>query len=159
MSDADAHPASAGVRPVSGTLARLTQWGRAASRAVLDTALPPLYASCRAPLADPGGMCPACWSRISLIAPPYCKRLGIPFTYDPGPGVLSMEAIADPPAYGRARGAVRYDDVARDLVYRPKHGDRLDLVATMGGWMAGAGHPWTRDTKALVPVSLHWRRL
>lgn len=30
-------------------------------------------------------------------------RLGIPFVYDPGPGLLSMEAIAAPPAYQRAR--------------------------------------------------------
>jgi hypothetical protein len=39
----------------------------------------------------------------------YCARLGIPFTYNPGPGLMSMEAIADPPAYDRARTAVRYD--------------------------------------------------
>ena len=53
----------------------------------------------------------------SFIAPPYCERLGIPFAYDPGPGILSMQAIADPPAYQRARAAVRYDDVARALVH------------------------------------------
>jgi len=41
------------------------------------------------------------------------ERLGIPFAYDPGPGVLSMQAITDPPAYHRARAAVRYDDIAR----------------------------------------------
>ncbi len=32
-----------------------------------------------------------------------CPRLGIPFVYDPGPDLLSMEAIADPPAYARPR--------------------------------------------------------
>ena len=101
--------------------ARLARVGRAAVGAVLDAALPPLCASCRAPLAGIGGLCPVCWSKVSFIAPPYCDRLGIPFAYDPGPGVLSMEAIADPPTYGRARAAVRYDDVARDLVHAPKH--------------------------------------
>jgi hypothetical protein len=40
---------------------------------------------------------------LSFIAPPYCPKLGIPFVYDPGPDMLSMEAIADPPAYARAR--------------------------------------------------------
>jgi hypothetical protein len=34
-----------------------------------------------------------------------------------GPGVLSMEAIADPPAYQRARAAVRFDETARTLVH------------------------------------------
>ena len=50
-----------------------------------------------------------------------------------------MEAIADPPAYHRARAAVRYDDVARTLVHALKYGDRLDLAPTMGRWMARAG--------------------
>ena len=86
---------------------------RAALRFVLDIGLPPLCPACRAPLADQGGLCAACWSRLAFIAPPYCERLGIPFVYDPGPGILSMAAIADPPAYTRARAAVRYDDVAR----------------------------------------------
>lgn len=140
-------------------LSRLAQFGRAALRLVLDTALPPLCASCRTPLGDGGGLCPACWSRVSFIAQPYCERLGIPFVYDPGPGMLSMEAIAAPPAYQRARAAVRYDDVARDLVHALKYGDRLDLAATMGQWMARAGRELTRDADALVPVPLHWRRL
>jgi ComF family protein len=139
--------------------ARMAQFGRATLRIVLDTALPPLCASCRAPLGNPGGLCPACWSRVAFIAPPYCERLGIPFTYDPGPGILSREAIADPPSSGRARAAVRYDDVARDLVHRLKYGDRLDLATAMGRWMARAGRELLEDADALVPVPLHWRRL
>src|SRR5579863_4469259 len=127
-------------------------------RATLDLALPQLCAACREPVKGMG-LCPACWSKLSFITRPYCERLGIPFVYDPGPGILSMEAIADPPAYGRARAAVRYDDVARDLVHRLKYGDRLDLAATMGGWMARAGRELMEDADMLVPVPLHWRRL
>ena len=70
-----------------------------------------------------------------------------------------MEAIADPPAYDRARAAVRYDDVARTLVHALKYGDRLDLAPTMGRWMAHAGRHLLADADALVPVPLHWRRL
>jgi predicted amidophosphoribosyltransferase len=113
----------------------------------------------RAPLGDGVGLCADCWSRLSLIEPPYCARLGIPFTYDPGPGLLSMKAIADPPAYYRARAAERYDDVARALVLSFKDGDRLDLAAMMGRWMARAGRELTADADALLPVPLHWRRL
>src|SRR5476651_2321646 len=92
---------------------RLTQFRgglRAALRVALDVALPPLCPSCRAPLGDGVGLCAECWSKLSLIEPPYCARLGIPFTYDPGPGLLSMEAIANPPAYDRARAAVRSEE-------------------------------------------------
>jgi ComF family protein len=130
---------------------------RAAFGLVVDVALPQLCASCREPVGD-AGVCAACWAKLSFIAPPYCERLGIPFTYDPGPGILSMEAIADPPAYHRARAAVRYDDVARTLVHAFKYGDRLDLAPTMGRWMATAGRPLLSDADAIVPVPLHWRR-
>ena len=124
----------------------------------LDVALPTLCPACREPVGG-NGLCAPCWSKLSLIAPPYCERLGIPFAYDPGPGVLSMQAITDPPAYHRARAAVRYDDVARALVHALKYGDRLDLAPTMGRWMARAGRELLADADALIPVPLHWRRL
>ncbi len=132
---------------------------RAIFRAVLDTALPPLCPSCREPLGDGAGLCASCWSQLSLIEPPYCARLGIPFTYDPGPGLLSMEAMAHPPAYDRARAAVRYDEVARRLVLAFKFADRLDFAPMMGRWMARAGSELLTDADALMPVPLHWRRL
>jgi ComF family protein len=124
----------------------------------LDIALPTLCPACREPVGG-NGLCAPCWSKLSLIAPPYCERLGIPFAYDPGPGVLSMQAITDPPAYHRARAAVRYDDIARTLVHALKYGDRLDLAPTMGRWMARAGRELLADADALIPVPLHWRRL
>ena len=127
-------------------------------RRSLDVALPRLCPACRDLVAD-NGVCPTCWSKLAFIAPPYCPRLGIPFAYDPGPGILSMQAIADPPAYQRARAAVRYDDVARALVHAFKYGDRLDLAPLLGRWMARAGRELFTDADALVPVPLHWRRL
>src|SRR5882757_9522953 len=93
-------------------------WAHAA-RLVLDIALPTLCVACREPVAGVG-VCAECWAQLSFIAPPLCPRLGIPCVYDPGPGLLSMEAIADPPAYARARAAVRYDDVARTLRHARK---------------------------------------
>ncbi|WP_458759338.1 ComF family protein [Afipia sp. TerB] len=129
----------------------------ATARAALDIALPTLCVSCHEPVTG-DGLCAACWSRLSFIAPPYCARLGIPFVYDPGPGLLSMEAIASPPAYQRARAAVRYDDVARTLVHALKYQDRTDLAPTMGRWMARAGHELLKEADALIPVPLHWQR-
>jgi predicted amidophosphoribosyltransferase len=138
----------------------LTVWRgawRHAARLALDIALPTLCVACREPV-DGEGVCAGCWAKLSFIAPPFCPRLGIPFVYDPGPGLLSMEAIADPPAYARARAAVRYDDVARTLVHALKYQDRTDLAPAMGRWMARAGHELLDGADALVPVPLHWRR-
>jgi ComF family protein len=130
---------------------------RAVLRAGLDLALPRLCAVCREPV-EGQGLCAACWSKLSFITRPYCERLGIPFVYDPGPGILSMEAIADPPAYQRARAAVRFDEISRALVHALKYGDRLDLAPMMGRWLSQAGRELLSDADALVPVPLHWRR-
>ena len=135
------------------------RWLRKLFGISLDLALPPLCPACREPVGAQAALCAGCWSKLSFIAPPYCERLGTPFAYDPGSGVLSMQAIADPPAYRRARAAVRYDDVSRILIHGLKYSDRLDLAPMLGRWMARAGHALLEDADALVPVPLHWRRL
>ena len=139
-------------------LARFAKGLRSTLRLGLDTALPPLCPACRDLVTD-SGLCPSCWGKLAFISAPYCPRLGIPFAYDPGPGILSMQAIADPPAYQRARAAVRYDDIARKLVHAFKYGDRLDLGPLLGRWMTRAGRELFDDADALVPVPLHWQRL
>jgi ComF family protein len=131
---------------------------RAVFGQAVDLALPPLCPACREPVIGQA-LCADCWSKLHFIARPYCERLGIPFAYDPGPGLLSMQAIAEPPAYGRARAAVRYDDIARILVHAFNYGDRLDLAPPLGLWTARAGAELTAEADAIVPVPLHWRRL
>ncbi|SDT33802.1 ComF family protein [Bradyrhizobium canariense] len=155
--DAEASPS----RSISGHLrgalnACRGAWTHAA-RLALDIALPTLCVACREPVSGEG-VCAECWSKLSFIAPPFCPRLGIPFVYDPGPELLSMEAIANPPAYSRARAAVRYDDVARTLVHALKYQDRTDLAPAMGRWMARAGRELLDEADVLIPVPLHWRR-
>src|SRR5262249_20951219 len=138
--------------------ARFRESMRGALRVVLDFALAQLNPCCHEPVSEGKGLCAPCWSKRSLIEPPYRIRLDIPFAYDPGPGLLSMEAIANPPAYkNRARVVARYDDVASTLVHGLKYSDRLDLSPMMGRWMARAGHELLADADALVPVPLHWR--
>jgi ComF family protein len=128
------------------------------TRAV-DLVLPPLCAACRKPVIGSGGLCARCWGQLSFVARPYCERLGTPFAHDLGPGVLSVQAIADPPAYGRARAAVRFDEIARALVHALKYGDRLDLAPLLGRFMSEAGRELLAEADIIVPVPLHWRRL
>src|ERR1700744_157139 len=155
--DAEASASRSLSGPLRGAL-RLARgaWSHAA-RLALDIALPTLCVACREPVSGEG-VCATCWSKLSFIAPPFCPRLGIPFVYDPRPELLSMEAIANPPAYQCARAAVRYDDVARTLVHALKYQDRTDLAPAMGRWMARAGRELLTEADALVPVPLHWRR-
>src|SRR5947207_1016452 len=155
--DAEASPPRSFSSHLRGTLDACRGALAHIPRLALDIALPTLCVSCREPV-DGEGVCAECWSKLSFIAQPYCPRLGIPFVYDPGPELLSMEAIANPPAYQRARAAVRYDDVARTLVHALKYQDRTDLAPAMGRWMARAGHELLEEADVLVPVPLHWRR-
>jgi len=155
--DADASPPRSITSHLRGALRVARDAWMQTARLALDIALPTLCVACREPVAG-DGVCATCWARLSFIALPFCPRLGIPFIYDPGPGMLSMEAIADPPAYARARAAVRYDDVARTLVHALKYQDRTDLAPAMGRWMARAGRELLQEADVLVPVPLHWKR-
>lgn len=104
-------------------------------------------------------MCAKCWQGAGFIERPYCERLGTPFSYDSGGPLISPSAFADPPAFDHARAAMRFSDVARDLVHLLKYGDRLDLVKPFAMWMSRAGDELLREADALVPVPLHWTRL
>jgi hypothetical protein len=141
--DAEASPSRSISSHLRGALnACRGAWVHAA-RLALDIALPTLCVACREPV-DGEGVCAECWARLSFIAPPFCRKLGIPFVYDPGPGLLSMEAISDPPAYQRARAAVRYDDVARTLVHALKYQDRTDLAPRWAAGWRGPGASCSR---------------
>jgi hypothetical protein len=44
---------------------------------------------------------------MRFIERPYCERLGTPFAQELGrSGLISPEAMADPPVFGRARAVV-----------------------------------------------------
>lgn len=147
---------------------RLAPFGRLAGGAagvVVDFVLPPTCISCHAVMAGNGGLCGACWPRLIFISRPFCERLGSPLPFTPvgdvGP-YLSPEALADPPAFDRARAAVVFGDISRDLVHGLKYGDRLDLARPMARLMAQAGRDVLAETDLILPVPLHafrlWRR-
>lgn len=139
--------------------AAAAQFFAAGGRALVQTVLPPTCLACRKPAGASGGLCPQCWQGAGFIERPYCERLGTPFAYDSGGPLISPSAFSDPPAFDRARAAMRFSDVARDLVHLLKYGDRLDLVKPLASWMSRAGDELLRDADALIPVPLHWTRL
>ncbi len=123
-----------------------------------DLVLPPVCAGCRAAIGDGNALCARCWSSIRFIAPPLCPVYGTPFSYELGEGILSAEALADPPPFRRARSAAIYGDVARRLVHLLKYHDRPDLAHLMALAMRRAGHALLDDCALIVPVPLYrWR--
>ena len=136
--------------------------GRVAA-AALDTLYPPTCLACRAATAAHGALCPRCWSAMRFIERPFCERLGTPFEQDLGDGLLSPQAMADPPVFARARAVARFEDgPARTLVHRLKYSDRSELARPIGRWMARAGGDILAEADLIAPVPLHpmrlWRR-
>jgi ComF family protein len=121
---------------------------------------PPTCAGCRRIVSQPGTLCGECWRDLRLIEQPWCEVMGTPFSHEMGPGMLSAEAIANPPAFDRARAAVAHGGVARRMVHGLKYADRTDLAPWMARWMVRAGRELLADADLVVPVPLHrWRFL
>ncbi|MBV8850603.1 MAG: ComF family protein [Methylobacteriaceae bacterium] len=142
-------------------VARAFQVFAGAGSRVLDILYPPGCLACRKATAAHHALCSQCWGEMRFIERPYCERLGTPFAQDlRAPGLISPEAMGDPPVFDRARAVVRYDDgPARRLVHRPKYSDRLELARPMGAWMARAGAEVLAEADIIVPVPLHRFRL
>ena len=148
------------VRAKASPRARIRELFASLSRAALDALYPPVCLACRSATGAHGGLCPACWRAMRFIERPFCDRLGTPFEQDLGEGLLSPQAIADPPVFRRARAVARFEDgPARRLVHRLKYSDRGDLAKPLGAWMARAGSDVLLDSDAIVPVPLHPLRL
>lgn len=113
---------------------------------------------CRRHVSQPGTLCARCWPALRLLERPWCAITGVPFSHDLGEGIVSPDAIANPPAYDRARAAVAYTDVARRMVQNLKFRDRTELAPWMAGWMRRVGSELIADCQVIVPVPLHRRR-
>ena len=131
------------------------------TRKALDLLFPPVCMACRGAVETHGALCAECWGQTRFIERPYCERLGTPFAQDLGAeGLISPEAMADPPVYARARAVARFDDgPARQMVHRLKYGDRMEMAQPMGAWMARAGAELLGEADLIVPVPLHRSRL
>lgn len=133
---------------------------RRAGVLALDLLYPPACLSCRRAIAAHGGLCPDCWRAMRFIERPYCERLGTPFESAFLAGAVSLEAQADPPVFNRLRAVACFEaGPTRTLVHRLKYGDRHELAAPMGRWMARAGEDLLDDADLLIPVPLHRQRL
>ena len=137
-------------RPVLGRRARALV-SRLAG-AALDTLYPPTCLACRAATDLHGALCPRCWSAMRFIERPFCERLGTPFEHDLGQGLISPQAMADPPVFagpGRSRGS-RTGRRARSCIGSNIPTAPSSPGRSRAGWRARGRKCWPR------PIS--WRR-
>jgi ComF family protein len=132
---------------------------RAALAACADLFVPPSCLVCRARVGAHHLLCATCWRQVNFIRPPLCDVLGIPLPFDTGERTVSAAAVAQPPAYGRARAVAHYSGAMRTLVHQLKYADRHDARTLLGRWLAAAGHELLPDAQVIVPVPLSRLRL
>ncbi len=125
-----------------------------------DLILPPVCVSCATLITRHNLLCPRCWSNLHLITPPFCDRLGIPLPGYEGSGPhISMQAVANPPSFSRARAAAHYGGIIRRLIVRFKFEDKHEPMPLFVKLMREAGRSLLQDADLLVPVPLHRLRL
>ena len=133
---------------------------QAATRAIVDYALPPRCPGCGVIVAEDRQFCLNCWSSLDFLDGPACTRCSIPLpTALPGEPIACGACLANPPPFDGSPAAVAYGAVARTVALRLKYGRRLGHARLMARLMArrldalgGA------NDMLLVPVPLHrWR--
>jgi hypothetical protein len=124
---------------------------RGFAHAAIDTVFPPACLNCRESTGASGSLCATCWEQVRFS---FCDRLGTPLAMDLGnDGLLSPEAVADPPVYARARAVAHFEDgPVRRLVHQLKYRDRMELAKPLGAWMARAGNEILAEAEVLIPA-------
>ena len=116
-------------------------------RFVLDLLLPPQCICCDTAVNTQGQLCADCFRRTDFLTGQCCARCGVPFgaAAQGNAAALCPSCLGAPPRFGRARGALRYDAQARQLILPLKHADRPELAAMLAPHMARAGAALLRD--------------
>ena len=152
-------PTAAARKYAAQALSRMRTPALAVLNRVADLVVPPACVSCRQPMLTHNTLCPKCWLQLDFIRPPLCDRLGLPMAFGPEETVISARALADPPAFHRARAVASHTGLARDLAHRLKYGDQQHVVPLLARLMAQAGRELLRDSHMLVPIPLGRNRL
>ncbi len=128
-------------------------------RGALRVVYPPQCLTCETPVAEEGTLCPACWPDVRLIHGLACDKCGIPLPGESATAVLCDDCLTIARPWGRGRAVLLYGGGARRLVLGLKYGDRHDVAAPAGRWMARVARPLLRPDSVIAPVPLHWWRL
>jgi len=137
----------------------LRDWSKANLRYLADLILPPVCIHCHEPVTEHGLLCAACWQGIDFITPPLCDRLGVPLPYASDAPTLSTAALREPPVFGRARAAARFNGAMRNLIHSFKYADRHEGADMFAHLMQAAGGELLSEADMLMPVPLHPQKL
>lgn len=128
-----------------------------AFRPLVDFVYPPRCPRCGEGIAAGPGLCATCWESFAFPGEPACSLCQTPLSQGASDSVC-RHCLSHPPRHTGIAAAALYNEPARQLVLRFKHGGRIGLAALMGRLMASRlAH--LSDDSVLVPVPLHRTRL
>ena len=128
-----------------------------ALRPLVDFVYPPRCPLCGEGIAAGPGLCATCWDTLEFPGAPACVACQTPLSAIDAESVCHA-CVARPPRHSGIVAAVLYNEPARQLVLRFKHGGRIGLAALMGRLMASRLAHVPAES-LLVPVPLHRIRL
>jgi len=116
--------------------------------------------SCRDLVEGDNALCGKCWRDTPFISGLVCDKCGTPLPGDDtGESILCDDCMTIARPWSKGRAAILYSKNGRKLVLAFKHGDRLDLAAPAGHWLAQAVAPILCENMLIAPVPLHWMRM
>lgn len=128
----------------------------------LRVIFPPRCVGCGDLVESDFQLCGTCWGDTPFIRGVICDVCGTPLPGEKSENADQVEFCDDcmstPRPWGQGRSVFLYQDKARQMVMRLKHGDRQDIVHPAGRWMADAARDLVGPETILCPVPLHWTR-
>ena len=125
---------------------------------LLDILLPPVCGACNCPVSKPATLCAECFSKIHFITEPRCQICGRPFEFDIKGECICAKCLMKRPLFLKARAAVQYDEISKNIILPFKHANRLDLLPLIVKLMRPAADTLMPETDVIIPVPLHWFR-
>jgi ComF family protein len=145
-------------------LGRLAAGARHLGGVLLDLVYPQDCISCGAgPIVSDGScLCSACRAALPRIGRWQCSHCGDELGPHAGGESACRSCARHRGLYFRGTAAVcRYEDVARQMVWKLKYRGDIRAVPWMGRELYGklVEKDWFLQVEAMIPVPLHWRRL
>lgn len=127
--------------------------------AVLGFVYPNTCQICRSEGAMPaeGFVCPACWSQVRFIKPPFCTRCGLPVAGDVTTAFECGNCRSMDLYFRSARSAVAARGVALEAIHRYKYQQALWFEPFLADLLIRQAEPQLRRERWdwIVPVPLH----
>jgi ComF family protein len=125
--------------------------------AILNLLFPVSCILCGAPVLERrlGPVCPACWSTLEPLRPPWCLQCGMPA--DAIEGLCRACRLSDH-SFDFARSVFLFNDPLREIIHHLKYSDRVSLAPPLGERLRECVNREGFQAQTVIPTPLHRSR-